>query len=90
MDIPNIHYIFHYGPPSSLEDYLQEVGRAGRDPVLLEQAGFSTQHPIQCILFANAEDFKKVRDRLYRSQLPWIDLSTMQAQIHAYTLLKDS
>jgi ATP-dependent DNA helicase RecQ len=31
MDIPNVHYIVHYSPPSVLEDYLQEVGRAGRD-----------------------------------------------------------
>lgn len=31
MDIPNIHYVVHFNPPSVLEDYLQEVGRAGRD-----------------------------------------------------------
>ena len=30
MDIPDIHWVVHLGPPSYLEDYLQEVGRIGR------------------------------------------------------------
>uniref|UniRef100_UPI00378432A3 DEAD/DEAH box helicase n=1 Tax=Daejeonella sp. TaxID=2805397 RepID=UPI00378432A3 len=28
MDIPNIHFVTHYSPPSTFEDFLQEVGRA--------------------------------------------------------------
>ena len=31
MDIPNIHFVTHYSPPSTFEDFLQEVGRAGRN-----------------------------------------------------------
>ena len=31
IDIPNIHQIIHWGPPANLEQYVQEVGRAGRD-----------------------------------------------------------
>ncbi|SMN01270.1 ATP-dependent DNA helicase RecQ [uncultured Candidatus Thioglobus sp.] len=31
VDCPNIHQIFHWGSPSVKEEYVQEVGRAGRD-----------------------------------------------------------
>lgn len=31
MDIPTLHNVIHYGVPESLDDYVQESGRAGRD-----------------------------------------------------------
>ena len=31
LDIPNVRLIVHWQHPSSVEDYLQEFGRAGRD-----------------------------------------------------------
>jgi ATP-dependent DNA helicase RecQ len=31
LDAPNVHLIVHYQQPASVEDYLQEFGRAGRD-----------------------------------------------------------
>ena len=31
VDIANIRTIIHYGPPSDVDDYVQETGRGGRD-----------------------------------------------------------
>ena len=40
IDCPNIRRIIHFGPPSSTESYIQEVGRAGRDGLLSEAIMF--------------------------------------------------
>ena len=31
VDIKGLHWIINYGPPSDIESYVQELGRAGRD-----------------------------------------------------------
>lgn len=31
VDVPNVRCVIHWGPPSSMEQYAQEVGRAGRN-----------------------------------------------------------
>jgi ATP-dependent DNA helicase RecQ len=45
IDKPDIRYIIHYQAPASLERYLQEAGRAGRDG-----------HPSRCILLFDESD----------------------------------
>lgn len=47
---PNIRKIIHYGIPGSIEDYVQEIGRAGRDGL-----------PAKAILLYGAEDMETQR-----------------------------
>ena len=47
IDKPNIRYILHYQTPGSLEQYVQEIGRAGRDG-----------HPAHCILLFDPADLE--------------------------------
>ena len=87
MDIPNVHYLVHYTPPSVLEDYLQEVGRAGRDyqENPSERPEFYLSHnelPAVCI--TSDEDFHKLKDLLVRSQMSWSDLTDCKDKIVAF------
>src|SRR5207249_4768843 len=47
IDKPDIRYIVHYQAPASLERYLQEAGRAGRDG-----------HAARCILLFDESDLE--------------------------------
>jgi ATP-dependent DNA helicase RecQ len=47
IDKPNIRYIAHYQVPGSLEQYVQEAGRAGRDG-----------KPARCVLLFDPADLK--------------------------------
>lgn len=74
MDIPNVHYVVHYNPPSVLEDYLQEVGRAGRDHKKYEEA-FPNGGKIPALCITSPDDFRHLKDLLVRSQMSWADLT---------------
>ncbi|MBP8823043.1 MAG: UvrD-helicase domain-containing protein [Flavobacteriales bacterium] len=74
MDIPNIHFVYHLGPSSTFEDYLQEVGRAGRDQRALNAAGFKDGKRIKAVCFATEDSFRKAQDRVQRGQISWNDI----------------
>lgn len=80
MDIPNVHYVVHYNPPSVLEDYLQEVGRAGRSAEMYERA-FPDGSQIPALCLTSKDDFKKLKDLLVKSQMSWSNLSDAKDKI---------
>ena len=84
MDIPNIHYIVHLSPPDVLEDYLQEVGRAGRNKEMYISAGFSPENPIPTMCLYSSEDIKKSREQLLQSMLSWANLEEIRQSILNY------
>lgn len=84
MDIPNVHYIVHYSPPSVLEDYLQEVGRAGRKREDYEAAGFVGDKLLPTICLVSKEDFKKAKELLIKSMLSWSNLNEIRKSILDY------
>ena len=45
IDVPGVRCVTHYGLPGALENYLQEIGRAGRDGA-----------PAECVLYWSSAD----------------------------------
>jgi ATP-dependent DNA helicase RecQ len=60
IDKPNIRYIVHYQAPGSLEQYVQEIGRAGRDG-----------RPAHCVLLFDAADLE-IQERLQALSRPGV------------------
>jgi ATP-dependent DNA helicase RecQ len=60
IDKSNIRYILHYHAPGALEQYVQEIGRAGHDG-----------RPAHCILFFDAADLE-IQERLQALNRPTI------------------
>lgn len=84
MDVPNIHFVFHYEPSSTIEDFLQEVGRAGRDPKSLASVNFSKDRPLTTVCLYESDDFGKLFDRIQNSSIAWEDIRELQKLLLNY------
>jgi ATP-dependent DNA helicase RecQ len=85
MDIPDIHFISHFSPPGTFEDFLQEIGRAGRNAKKRELAGFNnTSNQIKAFCLANGDDFKNLKTQLHKSRLTWEDIKNNKVLVEKY------
>lgn len=89
MDLPNIHYVLHAEPSAVFEDYLQEVGRAGRAQAQYEAAfpqdpvtGARALLPALCLY--HQEDFDKAMERLNKSLISWDHLMLADDLVRTY------
>lgn len=85
MDIPNIHFVTHYSPPGTFEDFLQEVGRAGRNEKQRIEAGFdSNENPIKTLCLTTNNDFAKLKDQLHESRISWHEVKDIKQVLETY------
>ncbi|GAB6112588.1 RecQ family ATP-dependent DNA helicase [Desulfomicrobium salsuginis] len=66
VDKPDVRVVIHASPPGSLENYLQEAGRAGRD-----------RHPAMCCLLFDPEDLNTQFDLCRASELTSRDIKCL-------------
>lgn len=71
IDKPDIRLVVHGDVPGSLENYLQEAGRAGRD-----------RDPAQCVLLFNTEDVDRQFSLSARSRLARHEISAILKAVH--------
>lgn len=83
MDIPNIHYLVHFSPPSYIEDYLQEVGRVGRSRKMFEDV-FGPEGQIPALCINSDEDFRVLKELMISNMLSWSDIVSCKEAVIAF------
>jgi len=58
IDKPDIRKVIHYEPPKTVEEYYQQIGRAGRDG-----------RPAECVLYCTSSDFDRYQSDFYLKDL---------------------
>lgn len=58
IDKPDVRRVFHWGPPKTVEEYYQQIGRAGRDGL-----------PSHCTMWYNNNDFLQYQSDFYLKNL---------------------
>jgi RecQ family ATP-dependent DNA helicase len=74
IDKPDTRRVIHYGPPKTLEEYYQQIGRAGRDGL-----------PAECTMYTSAPDLDRYKSEFYLGGLTG---SAREATVHSMDALR--